>query len=88
MIPQLVTGIRHARDDRPCQCGCQHVVGLAGAIVLDDDTPRLARLDPPMAIASFAVPCPAGGATREEQVAYSYAELALQPLTRSHTRVL
>lgn len=71
-----VVGRRHVRSDgRDCGCGCYSVIGLAGRVVQDSDTPKLAQLDPPMCIASFTVPCPAGGPAREELIAYTLAEL-------------
>lgn len=71
-----VRGQRHVGENgQDCNCGCQFVVGLAGRVVDDADTPKLLALDPPMIYAAFDVPSSAGGASREQVVAYYVSEV-------------
>jgi hypothetical protein len=72
----LIVGKRHKRSDgRECLCGCHWVVGAEGHIVQDADTAKLAALEPPILYAAFDVPYHPG----QVVVAYSYAELGLEP---------
>lgn len=85
MQSTIITGRRHADAQttpngpqwrsplaQPCYCGCGAVDGLAGYIVQDSDTPKLATLG--LLIAEFPnVPYRRG----PMRIAYSYAELGL-----------
>ena len=75
-MPGMLVGVRHGKH-ADCKCGCSQVVGIAGYIVQDDDTPKLAAMDPPMAIYAFDVPelAMGDGVTREALIAYEATDL-------------
>lgn len=71
-------GKRHdkpeANGGQGCFCGCGAVDGIAGYIVQDSDTPKLASVAPAMCIAEFPdVPYHQGPV----RIAYTYEELGL-----------
>lgn len=59
-------GFRH--HDR-CNCGCRHVIGLAGVVIEQVTIPGYEYV-----ILRFEVPSLTGGPAREHVVAYSTAE--------------
>ena len=75
MMPGMVVGVRHSHHEA-CHCGCHLVTGLAGYLVEDRDTPKLAAMAPPMGIYAFDVPSVTGGSAREECVAYELPDVS------------